>query len=1232
MGGGPFVGRVSKVATHTPAPRLPCVAIPMKATKPTRLVPTKTPPEQTKDISKTETTPKPFMQYKVLQKVPVTTHTKVKASTSRDLVADPNSTVKESRTPHATAPYSLTKRLHEVNANISIAQVLSTSNDARRQLSHYLFNSEPSSSIAVTMKTTTPHVIAPKEYQPKKDNMSWYLPVTIQKQTLAALVDTGSIVSLISTRRVTDLGLTPQEIRPIRLCLANNSHCTVNSALFGVVLTFDQLHMPIDLLVIPDVSYDLLLGKDFLSNADLLLARKEPCATISWLGQQQTVKLSTQPDLIRYGAISVDNMADEEACPILSEGDTANLSPLNPVSFYSPCPKTSLPTISPYEAALRKELPSLFDDNLGPLSKQCPVEHHIASSGEPIKQRSYRVPPQTEDIIYKEVKAMLEKGIICQSVSPWASPLVLVKKKDGTTRVCVDFRKLNTQTEADAYPLPRVEELLEDMAGHEVYSSLDLYSGYHQIPMATKDIQKTCFTCKYGNFEYLVMPFGLKNAPATFQRMMDQALEPAIRQKIAVVYLDDISIMSNSMEQHQKDLLYVGRILADWNMKIKATKCKFGVTKLHFLGHIVSKEGIATDPAKCIAIRNWGTPKNVSQLRSFLGIAGYYRRFVPGFATPLAVLSRLLKKDVAFQWGEPEERALQTLKDAFCQPPILVAPHFDQPFHIVSDASDYAIGAALLQMRDNTEHPVRYWSRTLTPAERNYSTTEKEALAVISALKIFRVYILGRHVRLYTDHQALKQVFSDPQPNGRRARWIATFQEYDVEIRHRPGAKNLLADSLSRDAALAAISIDDDIDPDLKRIYHYLTHDGELVSETAAQTRFVIRHAQHMEVRDGELYRRSLIGPGRRVIMSHTGRQALLAEVHDDAHFGQKTTFEILSGICWWPSMHKDVIDYVRSCTACQAHGPSPTPSPPIQLPIDHLFGRINIDYIGPLPLTEKGNQYIIVATEALTRWPIARAVRKANAETTARFIYEDIIVQYGLPDTILTDQGTHFVNELIDSLTAMLEIKHFRSTPYHPRTNGAVERLNSTLCRALARLREMTGADWDDALPSVLLAYRIRPHSVTGLSPFRLLYGVSPRLPNGMTLGYDPLDPDHLAQRRDLDRIQATRPPATKPSRFHIDQALLWKPGRTPAKFEAKLGGPFFVESIGPNDTYILRTEQGSILPNLISGDCLVPYFTRPVDSGRRVVMPQVFHPQEGILPPEDPPLSAFPPRIWGH
>ena len=427
------------------------------------------------------------------------------------------------------------------------------------------------------------------------------------------------------------------------------------------------------------------------------------------------------------------------------------------------------------------------------------VTHQIITENvPPIRQRPYRLSPVEHEFVGKELDHMLQQGIIRPSSSPWTSPIVLVKKKNGKTRFCVDYRKLNKVTKRDAYPLPRIDEILDSLGKAKWFTSLDLASGYWQVEMSEADREKTAFITKQGIFEFNVMPFGLTNAPATFQRLMDRVFHD-IKDKYVLVYLDDINIYSNTFEEHIQHLTEVLERFRQANLKLNLEKCHFCKKELTFLGHIVSEKGIQPDPGKIDKVKNFPTPTNVTELRGFIGLASYYHRFIKEFASIVEPMHRLLRKDIPYIWNEDCQKAFEILKEKLTTAPILIYPDFAKPFILHTDASYLGLGAILAQEDDEgNEHVVAYASRSLVGAEYNYSPTEIECLASVWAMKYFRPYIYLMDFILVTDHAALQWMMNNPNPNKRMTRWILTITDYPFQIRYRKGKKHQNADTLSR--------------------------------------------------------------------------------------------------------------------------------------------------------------------------------------------------------------------------------------------------------------------------------------------------------------------------------------------------------------------------------------------------------------------------------------------------
>ena len=439
--------------------------------------------------------------------------------------------------------------------------------------------------------------------------------------------------------------------------------------------------------------------------------------------------------------------------------------------------------------------------NTAELGRTDIVRHRINTGDHgPIKGKPYRVDNEDKrKIIKNEIEKMEKAGVIRKSYSPWSSPVVIVEKKDGSKRFCVDYRKINQITIPDAHPLPRIDDMLEQFETAKWFTSIDLASGYWQIAMEKEDIQKTAFTCGYGLYEFVVMPFGLTNAPATFQRLMNHILMEYL-DEFVVVYIDDILIYSKTFDEHLKHLERVFEKLKEAKLMIKLKKCKFGEQNIEFLGHIIGRDGIKPDPEKIEKIKNLKAPNNLTELRSVLGLCSYYRRFVKNFSKIVKPLNKLLKKHIKYEWTKEQQKALEILKQKLIEYPILIQPDFEKPFILAVDASGNALGAVLSQLNEEgNEAVIAYASRTMNSAEQNYPITEQECLAVVWGIEHFHKYLMNRKFTVITDHSALKGLTNMKViPKGRRARWLMNLQRYNFEIKHKPGKSNKNADALSR--------------------------------------------------------------------------------------------------------------------------------------------------------------------------------------------------------------------------------------------------------------------------------------------------------------------------------------------------------------------------------------------------------------------------------------------------
>ena len=452
----------------------------------------------------------------------------------------------------------------------------------------------------------------------------------------------------------------------------------------------------------------------------------------------------------------------------------------------------------------RQELDDLlkqFEEVFHHLPGQTAVtEHRVETGGAtPVRLAPYRIPQAFREDVQKELTEMLEHGVIEHSTSEWAFPMVVVQKKDRTLRLCVDYRRLNALSKSDAYPMPQVDDLIDQVGGAHYISTLDLTKGYWQVPVAQHDREKTAFTTPYGLFHFCRMPFGLQGAPATFQRMVDKLLDGL---EYASAYLDDIIIFSSNWEDHLLHLEAVLQRLKQAGLTVKRKKCQFGMPECVYLGHSVGSGQVRPEEVKVKAIREFAVPETKRQVRSFLGIAGYYRKFIPHYASVAAPLSDLTRKSQpnTVAWTPECALAFEKLKLALCSEPVLKSPEFDRRFLLQTDASDRGVGAVLSQLgQDGLDCPITYFSRKLLPREKRYATIEKECLAIKLGIQAFRTYLEGRLFTIQTDHRSLQWLDRIKDTNPRLTRWSLFLQGYSYIVEYRSGPSNSNADGLSRE-------------------------------------------------------------------------------------------------------------------------------------------------------------------------------------------------------------------------------------------------------------------------------------------------------------------------------------------------------------------------------------------------------------------------------------------------
>ena len=678
----------------------------------------------------------------------------------------------------------------------------------------------------------------------------------------------------------------------------------------------------------------------------------------------------------------------------------------------------------------------------------------LEETSKPTVEHQRRLNPVMKEVVRKEVLKLLNAGFIYAiSDSPWVSPVHVVPKKGGFTvirnekneliptrtvtgwRVCIDYRKLNTATRKDHFPLPFIDQMLDRLAGHPHFCFLDGYSGYNQIAIAPEDQEKTTFTCPYGTFAFRRMPFGLCNAPATFQRCMMSIFSDLV-EEVMEVFMDDFTVYGSSFDQCLKNLETVLKRCQDKQLALNWEKCHFMVTEGIVLGHKISATGLEVDQSKVSIITTLAHPTTVKGVRSFLGHAGFYRRFIKDFSKIARPLCRLLEKDTRFNFDDSCKASFEEIKTRLVQAPIMAAPEWNQGFEIMCDASDFAMGAVLGQIKEKMFRTIYYASRTFNEAQENYSTTEKEMLAVVFACEKFRQYILGSHVIIHTDHAAIKYLMSKKEAKPRLIRWVLLLQEFDLEIKDKKGCDNVIADHLSRverstdeeekltltenfpDEQLFKVSFQL---PWYADIVNYLAC-GVVPSEFSYQQKRKLRTDSRYYIWDDPLlFRRGADMIIRRCVAENE-KGKIMNECHASpygGHFsGERTAHKILQSGFYWPTIFRDCAEWVKLCDRCQTIGNiSSTNEMPLRgIMVMQIFDVWGIDFMGPFP-PSFGNLYILLAVDYVSKWVEAMACPRNDTATVVSFLQKNILSRFGTPRTIISDGGAILQTKYLQNL-----------------------------------------------------------------------------------------------------------------------------------------------------------------------------------------------------------------------
>ena len=727
------------------------------------------------------------------------------------------------------------------------------------------------------------------------------------------------------------------------------------------------------------------------------------------------------------------------------------------------------------------------------LTRTTVMSHNIdTGDAKPFRARQYPFSPALMRQLNVELDKMLEDNIISPSTSSWSSPVLMVKKKTGEYRFCFDGRRLNEVTIQDSYPLPRIDQLLSKLGQAKFLSSIDLKSAFWQIPLDEESRPKTAFAVHgRGLFHFNVLAFGLADSPRKMQRLMDTIFGPELSPYL-LCYLDDLLVMTSSFEKHIEILNEVCDRLKAANLTVNLDKCKFCRPSLQFLGYVVDSEGLHTDPSKVKDMLEFPRPRTATQVKRFLGLVGWYRRFIPDFSTLSSAITDLIKgkkKSNPINWTEEAEKSFVELKLRLTSAPVLVNPDFDKQFTIQTDASNTGLAAVLFQEIDGAEHPIAFASKTMTSAQRNYTVTEQECLAVLFGIDKFRQFVEGTKFRVVTDHHSLLWLKDQKNPRGRLCRWSIELSHYDFEVEHRKGSLNVVADALSRIQTNVV-----EFSAPLKDKW-YLNLRTKILDLPDQYPLFRVEQERIFRL----VTDRNLVGMGSnqwKLVLPKELRSEALKECHDDpmaAHFGISKTLGRLKDLYFWPSMKADVVRHVRACKVC-AQIKVPSEAKPGLMgqmkAVSHPFQMLSIDFIGPLPRSRSGNQFILAVSDCFSKFVFLKALPRATSKAVCRFLEEQIFLLFGVPQSIICDNATCFTSREFNNFVESYHVqKIFYNARYHPQHNP-VERVNRTIISSISAYLHENHRLWDVHLPKIAQAIRLASHEVTGKSPSFLTFG----------------------------------------------------------------------------------------------------------------------------------------------
>lgn len=894
------------------------------------------------------------------------------------------------------------------------------------------------------------------------------------------MIDTGASKNFIKPGLLRPTGKKPQAL----LADGKTSLPTKGTARATITIGTASFHQ--EFIVCESLGADVFLGYEFLRGEDATLDLSRGCVHIG-KEERQTIFFHPQRQPTKTKTTRIPTHGFERDCA------------------------------DRFESVCRDFQNTLYGRHIG--SAKSAVHHIHLTDERPFCLRPYQCSQVKKQQIREQVEEMLAQGIIEPSKSPYCSPVLLVKKKNGTNRFCVDFRRLNSQTRDEAAPLPLITDAIQNFGSAKIFSTLDLCSGYWQIPVHPHDKHYTAFATHDGaTYQFKVMPFGLKTAPATFQKMMVEVLRGL--EGFTTVYLDDIVVFSESPEEHVSHLRRVLERLQEHGLGCSAEKCQFARNEVSYLGHKITIRGNLPESRHLDAIVAFPTPTTKKELRRFLGVCGWLRDHIPRFSEKTAPLTSLLQKNMPFVWDAEKEEAFRQLKTELTAPITLSRPDFKRKFTLQTDASGTGIAAVLYQEDEGQRRIISFGSAKLTETQRRYHINEQECLAIIWAVKRYRHLLEDRRFTLRTDSKALTWLNTARESTPKLTRWSILLQEFSFDVEHCAGEANELADLLSRDATEEGREEEEFegaekmLPPEDTPMTANLITTGSRIEEEVghAQTADVWVQRRKTELQDDPERHRRWTLEGEHLLLRGLfyvpgkARKKVLEEFHGGTHSGhpgEEETSRAIQQHFTWPGLRKDVSKWIISCRTCASvKRGALEPKPPM---LSHApsrpFQTVSVDIMGPYDTDRRGYAYILVITDVFTKWTEAFPMKTARAPRITKLLEDEVFMRYGYPQTVITDNGSQFTAQTFRRKLAELEIRHQTTAVFHPRANP-VERKNQDLKKNLrALLLEKPDKNWSELLPLASFQLRTRSNAATGHTPSEALFGYPLRLPGGATL-----------------------------------------------------------------------------------------------------------------------------------